>query len=93
VRELWKDLPREQEKEERLDNIEIDASRILPSDRGYYTFSGSLTTPPCSEDVTWFVLKHPTTVSAEEIEQFSELYRNNARPTQPLYGRVVLESQ
>jgi len=92
VRELWKDLPREQDKEERLDNIEIDASRILPSDRGYYTFSGSLTTPPCSEDVTWFVLKHPTTVSAEEIERFAQLYRN-ARPTQPLYGRIVLESQ
>src|SRR5437764_9910436 len=52
----------------------IDASRILPSDRSYYTFSGSLTTPPCSEDVTWFVLKHPTTISAEQIEQFSQLY-------------------
>ena len=59
----------------------------------YYTFSGSLTTPPCSEDVTWFVLKHPTTVSAEEIERFSKLYRNDARPTQPLYDRIVLESQ
>ncbi|HKW61913.1 MAG TPA: carbonic anhydrase family protein [Candidatus Acidoferrum sp.] len=93
MRELWKDLPREQEKEERLDNIEIDASRILPSNGGYYTFSGSLTTPPCSEDVTWFVLKHPVTVSAEGIEQFSQLYRNNVRPTQPLYDRIVLESQ
>ena len=93
MRELWKSLPKEQGKEERLDSIETDASRILPSDRGYYTFSGSLTTPPCSEEVTWFVLKNPTTVSAEEIEQFSRLYRNNARPTQPLYGRIVLESQ
>jgi carbonic anhydrase len=54
---------------------------------------GSLTTPPCSEDVTWFVLKHPVSVSATEIEQFSKLYRNDARPTQPLYGRVVLESK
>jgi carbonic anhydrase len=63
------------------------------ADRGYYTFPGSLTTPPCSEDVTWFVLKHPTTISAEEIERFSQLYRDDARPTQPLYDRVVLESQ
>ena len=93
VRELWKDLPNEKDKEEVLDNIQIDVSRLLPSDRGYYTFSGSLTTPPCSEDVTWFVLKHPTTVSAEEIAQFSQLYRNDARPIQPLYGRVVLESK
>jgi len=43
--------------------------------------------------VTWFVLKHPVTVSAAEIEQFSKLYRHDARPTQPLYDRVVLESQ
>ena len=56
-------------------------------------FSGSLTTPPCSKDVTWFVLKHPTTVSAGEIVRFSRLYRNDARPTQPLYDRVTLESQ
>jgi carbonic anhydrase len=91
--ELWNDLPKEKEKEEFFDKVQIDASRILPSARRYYTFSGSLTTPPCSEDVTWFVLKHPTTVSAEEIERFSKLYRNDARPTQPLYGRIVLESQ
>jgi carbonic anhydrase len=93
VRELWNDLPKEKEKEEFLDKVQIDASWILPSDRRYYTFSGSLTTPPCSEDVTWFVLKHPTTVSAEEIERFSKLYRNDARPTQPLYDRIVRESQ
>jgi carbonic anhydrase len=43
--------------------------------------------------VTWFVLTHPTTVSAEEIERFSKLYRNDARPTQPLYDHIVLESQ
>ena len=93
IRELWNDLPREKEKEEFLDKVQIDVSRALPSDRGYYTFSGSLTTPPCSEDVTWFVLKSPVTISAEEIDQFSKLYRNDARPTQPLYDRVVLESQ
>jgi len=93
VRELWKDLPKEKDKEELLDQIQIDVSQILPSTRGYYTFSGSLTTPPCSEDVTWYVLRKPVTVSAAEIEQFSRLYRNDARPTQPLYGRVVMESK
>ena len=93
LRELWRDLPQEKEKEEILSNIQIDISRLLPSDRGYYTFSGSVTTPPCSEDVTWFVLKNPATISAAEIEQFSRLYRNDARPTQPLYDRVVLESK
>jgi carbonic anhydrase len=93
VHELWNDLPKEREKEEVLENVQIDLTKLLPADRGYYTFSGSLTTPPCSEDVTWFVLKHPVTVTAAEIEQFGKLYRNDARPTQPLHGRVVLESK
>jgi carbonic anhydrase len=93
VRELWNDLPKEKEKEELLDSVQINVARLLPADRGYYTFTGSLTTPPCTENVTWFVLKHRVTVSAAEIEQFSKLYPNDTRPTQPLYGRVVLESQ
>jgi len=55
------------------------------------TFSGSLTTPPCRANVKWLVLKRP--VSSAEIERFSFVYRNDARPTQPLNGRVLLESQ
>jgi carbonic anhydrase len=93
IEELWKDLPKEKEKEERLDTITINAANLLPADPSYYTFSGSLTTPPCSENVTWFVLKHPVTVTGEEIEQFAKLYRHDARPIQPLYDRVVLESK
>jgi carbonic anhydrase len=93
VHELWNDLPKEKDKEEFFDNVQINLSQILPPDRGYYTFTGSLTTPPCSEDVTWIVLKHPVTISAEEIKRFSQLYRDDARPTQPLYDRVVLESK
>ncbi len=93
VHELWNHLPEGKEKEEVLDNVQIDLSTLLPANRGYYTFSGSLTTPPCSEDVTWFVLKHPVTVTAAEIDQFGKLYRHDARPTQPLYDRVVLESK
>jgi len=93
VHELWNDMPKEKGKEESLDNVQIDLAQILPPDRGYYTYSGSLTTPPCSEDVTWFVLKHPTTISAEEIERFSQRYPDDARPTQPLNDRIVLESQ
>lgn len=93
VRELWSDLPKEKDKEEHFNNIQINVASLLPADHGYYTFDGSLTTPPCSEGVTWYVLKHPVTVTAAEIEQFSKLYRHNVRPTQPLYDRVVLESK
>lgn len=90
---LWSDLPKEKDKEEAFENVLIDAAALLPANRGYYTFPGSLSTPPCTENVTWFVLKQPVAVSAAEIAQFSKLYRHDARPTQPLYDRVVQESK
>src|SRR5215469_884175 len=91
VRELWHDLPKQKDKEEILNGVQINLADLLPTDRGYYTYPGGLTTPPCSENVTWFVLKHAVTVSPAEVEQFSKLYRHNVRPTQSLYDRVVLE--
>jgi carbonic anhydrase len=93
VHELWTDLPKEKEHEEQLDNVQINVKALLPSNLGYYTFPGSLTTPPCTENVTWFVLEQPVTVSDTEIQQFEKLYRHNARPTEPLYDRVVLETK
>ena len=93
VQEAWNDLPKKKETEERFDNVQVNATGLLPSDRGYYTYAGSLTTPPCTENVTWFVLKHPVTISDEEIERFSRLYRYDARPTQPIYDRIVRESR
>jgi carbonic anhydrase len=93
VRELWSNLPKQKEKEEDFSNVQIDLMGLLPSSRAYYTFPGSLTTPPCTENVTWFVLKQPVTVSDKEIEQFSRLYRHDARPTQPVYDRIVQESR
>jgi len=90
---LWGDLPKEKNKEELLDSVHIDVANLLPADRGYYTFSGSLTTPPCTENVTWYVLKHPVTLSAAEITEYSKLYRDDARPTQPSYDRAVRESK
>lgn len=46
IDELWSDVPHEKEREEKLDNVQINAKALLPSDLGYYTFTGSLTTPP-----------------------------------------------
>jgi carbonic anhydrase len=93
IHELWNDLPKEKDKEAALDKVQIDLTQLLPANRGYYTFPGSLTTPPCSENVTWFVLKQSVTISDAEIAKFAHLYSNDARPTQPLNGRVVLESR
>jgi carbonic anhydrase len=51
---------------------------------------GSLTTPPCTENVTWYVLKTPIQLSADEIARFARLYPMNARPVQPLNGRDLV---
>lgn len=70
----------------------LNAADVLPADRDYFAFTGSLTTPPCSEEVRWQVLKTPVEVSAGQIAAFRKLYRMNARPVQPLNGRRVLAS-
>jgi len=66
---------------------------LLPKDTAYYTYAGSLTAPPCTEGVTWFVLKTPADISTEEISLFANRYPHNVRPIQLLNGRVVNESQ
>lgn len=67
----------------------IDAAGLLPQTRNYYTFRGSLTTPPCSEGVTWFVLETQSTLSNEELGTLAKLYPHNARPVQALNARTV----
>jgi carbonic anhydrase len=92
IQTLWNNLPLDQ-------NIEmapaeaIDLTKLLPENRTYWAYMGSLTTPPCTEGVLWMVLKQPMQVSAEQVSIFSRLYRNNARPLQPSNGRLIKESR
>jgi carbonic anhydrase len=72
--------------------LTVDPSRLLPADRGYYAFTGSLTTPPCTEGVSWIVLRSPVAISREQVTTFAERYPHNARPAQPLGDREVHES-
>ncbi|MEZ0309668.1 MAG: carbonic anhydrase [Ramlibacter sp.] len=85
---IWKNLPKEKGKEVAA-NDSVDATTLLPADKGYYTFMGSLTTPPCSEEVRWFVLKAPVRIEAAQLAAFGKLYPMNARPAQPLNGRSI----
>jgi carbonic anhydrase len=71
----------------------FDPAAILPAQRGYFKFTGSLTTPPCSDGVRWQVLKQPVELSKRQIADFRKLYPMNARPVQPLNGRVVQSSR
>jgi carbonic anhydrase len=90
---VWKNLPKEKEKQVVVPGATVDASALLPKDRGYYTFEGSLTTPPCSEDVKWLVLKEPNKIADAEIAEFGKIYPMNARPTQPTNGRSIQETR
>ena len=90
---LWKNIPSEKEKAQDVPAVSVRAQDLLPSEHGYFTFSGSLTTPPCTEGVTWYVLKSHATVSAAQIETFAKIYPKNARPIQPTNGRDILQSK
>jgi carbonic anhydrase len=93
IENIWAHMPKEEGKEEVPENVTIDASGLLPAQQGYYTYTGSLTTPPCSEGVSWYVLKTPIELSGDQINRFAHYYKHNARPVQPLEGRVVSESR
>ncbi|MEO6278168.1 carbonic anhydrase family protein [Roseateles sp.] len=93
IQAVFDNLPKVKEQESSVAGLGIDLNALLPDNRAYYSFAGSLTTPPCSEGVSWFVLKTPVQVSAEQIARFGRAYALNARPVQPLNGRVVQSSQ
>ena len=93
IQTVWNNLPLEQNSSVTPPSTLLDLSTLLPSTRSYYTYMGSLTTPPCTEDVLWLVMKQPVQVSQEQINIFSRLYRNNARPIQPSAGRLIKEDR
>ena len=72
--------------------VPISPVQILPADRKYFTYMGSLTTPRCTEDVLWIVMKQPVQASADQLNLFTRLYPMNARPTQASSGRTIKES-
>ena len=93
IQTVWNYMPLEKGLDVAPPGVALDLNRLLPESRAYYTYMGSLTTPPCSENVLWMVFKQPVQVSSDQISVFSRLYRNNARPIQPAQGRLVKESR
>jgi carbonic anhydrase len=92
VQSVWNNLPLEKG-DEIAARMPIDLNRLLPAERAYFTYMGSLTTPPCSDGVRWQVLKQPVELSPQQIAAFHQLYKMNARPVQPLNGRTVEVSE
>lgn len=91
VQTIWNNLPLEKGDEVAARGT-IDLNALLPPERSYFTYMGSMTTPPCSEGVLWMVMKQPVPVSPDQIAIFSRLYPMNARPIQSASGRLVKES-
>ena len=98
---VWSHLPTVPGEARRVEESTLDLNRML-SPNGQitdasphslpntYRYDGSLTTPPCSEDVKWFVLTTPVEMSAAQIDAFKAIIHDNNRPVQPLNGRELL---
>jgi carbonic anhydrase len=92
VARIWRAMPAKAGREQR-ERISINAARLLPKRRSYFSYTGSLTTPPCTEGVRWVVMNEPITISPQQVDMFKAVIGDNARPTQPLSGRVVYFSR
>lgn len=93
IQAVWNNLPLERNQEVTPPLTTINAADLLPERRDYYSYMGSLTTPPCTEDVLWLVMKEQQYMSEEQMAVFARLYANNARPIQPAFGRTIKESR
>lgn len=91
LQKLWYKLPHEAGETIELTQ-DVDIKKLLPSRPAYYRFSGSLTTPPCTEGVRWLVMKEPLSLSTEQLKALiGVLPHENNRPVQPRHGRVIVE--
>jgi carbonic anhydrase len=81
-------LPRAAGQTAKVDDM-VNTGGLLPSDRGYWTYMGSLTTPPCTEGVRWFVFEQPVTLSRTQLRLFTSILGVNSRPMQDAHGRTI----
>ena len=91
VQKVWNNLPLEKNQDVPA-RVALDLNEILPADQRYFTYMGSLTTPPCTEGVQWVVMRQPVTVAPEQIDLFARIYPMNARPVQQAAGRRIMQS-
>jgi len=90
LKKAWDKMPTKGGTKEMLAGVSLNAANLLPGEKQFGHFKGSLTTPPCSEGVSWFVMQSPIEASEKQITQFNKVIGDNARPTQPLNGRRLV---
>lgn len=88
IEQLWTQLSKSG-KTSSASDMTVNAQALLPHDKTYFNYSGSLTTPPCSEGVNWMVFAAPVEVSADQIARFREFVPYDARPVQAINGRTI----
>jgi carbonic anhydrase len=82
-------MPPKEGPEQHDQDVRVNPADLLPASRRTYRYSGSLTTPPCSEDVKWVMMVASIPVSADQVQAFARIFPSNNRPVQPLNGREV----
>lgn len=92
IKKIWAHAPGKKGKTATVAGEVVNVMKMLPANKDYYRFNGSLTTPPCTEGVRWLVLKDPVEVSGGQVKAFRELIGYaNARPIQPINARAILK--
>ena len=91
IETLWNNLPSSVNHENVVNSISFNPAELLPKDGTYYYFQGSLTTPPCSENVQWHVMKTPLQASRAQIDKFVSIIGHNNRPVQASNHRTITE--
>ncbi len=94
VAAIWKHIPHELDKVIAVDGVTVNAADLLPAKpQRFYHYMGSLTTPPCTENVSWFVMKYDVSVADSQLTDFGYTIGSNARPVQPLNRRFILVNE
>jgi carbonic anhydrase len=88
VTSLWEHLPTTTGSREEVPTL-INPGGLLPRDVSYWAYSGSLTTPPCTEGVRWYVMQQEISISRQQLRQFAGMFRINSRPLQDAHGRKI----
>jgi len=92
LKTIWSNMPTKTGAKYSLHNVKIPYLQMLPENKDYYRYNGSLTTPPCTEGVTWMVLKQPVSLNNAQTQQFKNIFGHaNNRPVQGLNARIIAE--
>lgn len=90
---IFNNLPASEGEPMAVAGAQVDADDLLPGTKTYWRYSGSLTTPPCTEGVTWLVMNNPVQVSSGQIASYTALYDHNYRPVQAMNDREFILGQ